>query len=759
MIVKFAEQSYAFGPWRPEMGRVFAAGYAFDSETALIDQERPWLTPPLVIGAAFGGDAGYFIPREQIAAFFDAHREVPVAMHNAPFDLAVIHLLAPSLDIYGWVDRNLVWDTQILHRLFMLASEGHTASLKGESTLERCVQVYLNGELPKDVLDSHGRPVRLSYGQWLNRPPQEIEPIYLEYLAKDVITTLAVLRDLRAKIAAILANSSGVWGYVSPSWLREQADKWGHLTHHIQLRGAIVLHEITADGLHLDVSRREELADHLSAMIVSQRQALAEHRYLPGQKGSNKALQAIFKQLQGEHPGLSFPTTGTGQISTAHDAIAELADVVPFVKALTEYRETEKLLGSFLGKMNREVLHPSFNVLARTGRTTSFGEINAQNLPTDDRVRSCFIPSPGHVFIDADYKTIELATLAQACMGQFELESQMAIAINAGRDLHTLVASAVTGSAECDVSKEERRKAKAINFGKPGGMSLQTLKLYAKANYGVELSDEAVDELSSAWLDLFPEMREFLGDSSNLGLGVAKLLGLTPESHYEHTRDRRFVGHPANAGRTSAPQAILGGMCLKVLKVPDPTTGDGLPYSQADIDYFWNRLEARIDILPRKLQGAAQNHQPSMKLQRAVMSLVGTSGVFTLTGRLRANASYCARHNTVFQGLAADGAKLAMWRLWRSGYRLVNFIHDQVLVEVPADADLMAKAQDIRRLMIEGMKAVVPDVNVDVSFAATDRWYKDAEAVYGSSGKVLLLWRPEPVEKDLKATTAVSAAA
>ncbi len=758
MNVGFADQSYPFRPWQPSLGRVFAAGYAFDSETALIDQERPWLTPPLVIGAAFGGDAGYFISREQIDAFFDAHREVPVAMHNAPFDLAVIHLLAPALDIYGWVDRNLVWDTQILHRLLTLASEGHTAGHGGESTLERCVQLYLNCQLPKDVLDSHGKPVRLSYGQWLNRPPGEIEPIYLEYLAKDVITTFAVFRELRAKIAAILANSSDVWGYVSPSWLREQADKWGCLTHHIQLRGAIVLHAITANGLHLDVSRREELADHLSAMIESQRQALAKHGYLPGQKGSAKALQSIFKRLQREHRGLSFPTTDTGQISTAHDAIAELADVVPFVKALTEYRETEKLLGSFLGKMNRGVLHPSFNVLARTGRTTSFGEINAQNLPTDDRVRSCFIPSPGHAFIDADYKTIELATLAQACMGQFGLESQMAIAINAGKDLHTLVAAAVTGSEECDVSKEERRKAKAINFGKPGGMSLQTLKLYAKANYGVDLSDEAVEGLSSAWLDLFPEMRKFLGDGSDLGLGVATLLGLTPESHYEHTGDRRFVNHPANAGRTSAPHAILGGMCLKVLKVPDPTTGDGLPYSQADIDYFWSRLQARIDMLPPKLQGAARDRQPSVPLQKAVMSLVGKAGVFTLTGRLRANASYCARHNTVFQGLAADGAKLAMWRLWRSGYRLVNFIHDQVLVEVPANADLMAKAQDIRRLMIEGMNAVVPDVNMDVSFAATDRWYKNAEAAYDSSGEHLLIWRPDAPEAP-NHTLAISAAA
>jgi hypothetical protein len=80
-------------------------------------------------------------------------------------------------------------------------------------------------------------------------------------------------------------------------------------------------------------------------------------------------------------------------------------------------------------------------------------------------------------------------------------------------------------------------------------------------------------------------------------------------------------------------------------------------------------------------------------LQRAALSLVDREPVFTLTGRLRANASYCARHNTVFQGLAADGAKLALWLLWRAGYRIVNFIHDEVLIEIPVDSRLDGTCQ------------------------------------------------------------------
>jgi hypothetical protein len=186
-------------------------------------------------------------------------------------------------------------------------------------------------------------------------------------------------------------------------------------------------------------------------------------------------------------------------------------------------------------------------------------------------------------------------------------------------------------------------------------------------------------------------------------------------------------------------------MCLKTLKNPDPRARKGEAYSTADIDYFWSRLEAKMDSLPLKFHQDILQRRPSVGLQREVMSLVGRAPVFTFSGRLRANATYSARHNTVFQGLAADGAKLALWLLWRAGYRIVNFVHDQVLIEVPAGSNLKEHAENIRALMIEGMKAVVPDVKTDVKYAAVDRWYKDAEAVFDSRGE-LVLWHPSPAK-------------
>ena len=120
--------------------------------------------------------------------------------------------------------------------------------------------------------------------------------------------------------------------------------------------------------------------------------------------------------------------------------------------------------------------------------------------------------------------------------------------------------------------------------------------------------------------------------------------------------------------------------------------------------------------------------------------------VITLTGRMRSDVSYTESHNTLFQGLAADGAKIALWLLLRASYRVVNCLHDEFLIEVPAGSDLLRHAQAIEALMLEAMKSVAPDVDAAVEFAAMSCWNKQAQAVYDEKGTRLLLWRP-PVTK------------
>ena len=367
--------------------------------------------------------------------------------------------------------------------------------------------------------------------------------------------------------------------------------------------------------------------------------------------------------------------------------------------------------------MAKGVLHPTFDVLKNTGRTSAFGDISSQNLPRDERIRNLFIPSPEHVFIDADYSAVEMVTLSQAMLSQFAGRSEMAKAINAGIDLHRLVASRLAGKPEAEITKEERQKAKAVNFGLPGGMGVMTLQGYART-CRIDLSESEAQRLVATWFSTFPEMEYFLEKTKNHGEEIARLLKIDCDTYSRATGQYK----PLEAGKID----MLGWMARKVFEEEIPQTKGGRLYSDAERNYFWTRLDAVAHRLNPKYHDAVRNRTPSKELAAAVSSLAGQADVLTLTGRLRAAATYCARHNTIFQGLAADGAKLAMWKLCRNGFRIVNFIHDEFLVEVPEQGDYTEAAETIKRLMIEGMREVVPNVRIDVEYTVSHRWNKKA---------------------------------
>ena len=101
-------------------------------------------------------------------------------------------------------------------------------------------------------------------------------------------------------------------------------------------------------------------------------------------------------------------------------------------------------------------------------------------------------------------------------------------------------------------------------------------------------------------------------------------------------------------------------------------------------------------------------------------SAIGPGGaVFTLTGRLRAAASFTSARNNLFQGVAADGAICALWLLWRAGFRIVAFVHDQVIIECPDDDQTAQRKEEIERLLIQGMHTVIPGMLVKVETVIT----------------------------------------
>jgi DNA polymerase I-like protein with 3'-5' exonuclease and polymerase domains len=712
--------------WTPAAGRVFESRYAYDTETTDIDDDHPSLLPALVVATACDGHRGVFLTRDTVLPFFEAHFGADLICHNAAFDLKVTQpLLGDRLDLYALVEAGKVWDTLILKRLLSLATLGHTA--RGEGSLADCARVHLGIELEKHGKDSQGRQVRTSFGLYLGRPFGDLPPEYLRYAAADPLVTWYLFWDLHRRVKDVLRSSRHVYGYVHEDWLKDVSRRFGPLTHHVQLRASIVVDALYANGIGIEQDRREEKARRVQALLKDSKERLRRRGYLVDQPGSAKALQSILSELKRNRPGLDLKRTESGQRwSTAEEDLTPLAAEDSFFADYAAYKTAEKLLSTYLRKMGRSRLHPRFGYLLQSGRTYCSGGFNLQNLPREkdtkdaaSTVRGCFVPAPDQVFIDSDFSQIELVVLAFAVEHQLGQHSVLAELVNCGQDVHRLIAANLLGKEPGEVTKEERNSVKPISFGRPGGMGVEGLRRVAKNSYGIELSTEQVQQRIDAYHRLCPELNAFLDDEVDTGQVLAEALHLTPRQY------RQAVGgyyDPCDP-EVDRPQAWLGHMLLKVLRDDTPLTQHGLgrPYSPEELAFFWDRAQELASRLSFKPELLAKLHarRADRQLSECVRTWAGRRPVFTLTGRLRAQTTFCSSRNTLFQGAAADGAILALWKVWRAGYKLVDFVHDQLVIESPADDQIPQRVSHVEGLMKEGMLQVIPGMEVRVETVVT----------------------------------------
>jgi DNA polymerase I-like protein with 3'-5' exonuclease and polymerase domains len=711
-----------FRLWTPHQGRVFDGLFAFDTETTRIDDDRPYLTPSLVLAAACDGQRGVFVPRKHIPAFFDAHAGLGFIAHNAAFDLKVTQaVVGDHLDLYAMVESNQVWDTQILHRLYTLATVGHTA--RGAAKLDDCVRAHLDLELPKDLKDAESRDVRTGFGRYLGRPFDEIPEIYLRYAAGDPLATWHLFWELNRLIKTVHKDADQAWGYIDDSWLRDVTRRFGPLTHHIQLRASIITNALRSNGIGTDTDRGAEKLARVQAVMGAAKERLRQHGYLVDQPGSVKAMQSILAKFTREHPEVELRLTDSGErFSTTKEDLAELAAEDEFFADYAIYRAAEKLVSTYLSKMSQARIYPNFGYLVETGRTSCSG-FTLQNLPKEkdetsaaSTIRGCFVPAEGMIFIDSDFSQIELVVLGYALDRQFGLGTTLRDLVNQS-DVHQLIAAAVLGKDPSEVTEPERNSAKPVSFGRPGGMGAERLRRVAKASYDKDLTLEEVDERIQAYHQLCPELDAFLTNEVDTGRALAEALNLTPARFYQAIDAYYDPSDPA----MHVPAGWLGGMLLKTLRDEAPATkkGTGRPYDPEEIAFFWDEAQ-RIPLkLKPKLLVKLESRQADRRLWKAVRDWAGRRLVFTVTGRLRARATFCSARNCVFQGAAADGAILGMWLVWRAGHRLVDFVHDQQVIEAPADERVPERIDEIERLMKDGMLMVVPGMNVKVKTVVT----------------------------------------
>jgi DNA polymerase-1 len=271
-----------------------------------------------------------------------------------------------------------------------------------------------------------------------------------------------------AQIAEYAAEDADVPLRLWPM-LHERLDRDGLLPLSDDLETPLVevLAEMEWNGVRVDVDRLAELSKQFAVRSQELAEQIEEIVGHPFNLASPKQLAEVLFQEIGLKP---IKRTKTGP-STDAAVLEELAALHPLPRLIVEHRQYAKLRGTYVDALPQLVnaktgrVHCSFNqVVAATGRL-SCSDPNLQNIPirTDEgrQIRSAFTAGePGWKLVAADYSQIELRVLAH-----FSEDETLCKAFAEGQDIHTLVASQVNGVRLDEVTSEQRRGAKAVNFG------------------------------------------------------------------------------------------------------------------------------------------------------------------------------------------------------------------------------------------------------------------------------------------------------
>ncbi|MGA9397072.1 MAG: DNA polymerase I [Anaerolineaceae bacterium] len=219
--------------------------------------------------------------------------------------------------------------------------------------------------------------------------------------------------------------------------------------------------------------------------------------------------------------------TASGHFSTSADILEELRGEHPIIAMILEYRELAKLKSTYVDALPLQLnpitcrIHTSFNQTgAVTGRLAS-SDPNLQNIPTrtelGHKVRQGFIASPDNVLLSVDYSQIELRIVAH-----MSKDEAMCAAFRANQDIHATTAAAIYNIPLDQITKDQRRHAKAINFGLIYGMSAFGL------SRSTDLTLAESEEFVKSYFKQFPGVKTFLDglrkSASELGY-VETLLG------------------------------------------------------------------------------------------------------------------------------------------------------------------------------------------------------------------------------------------
>jgi len=297
-----------------------------------------------------------------------------------------------------------------------------------------------------------------------------LDPTYSSHALPEV-----ALRRLNLKLSGNLAEAADVTGRMAVM-LRKEIDDQGLTSVYEEIDEPLVpvLARMEDAGVKIDLATLEQMSTKLQREAAAKARDIYERCGVEFNINSPKQLgDVLFNKL-----ALPIPVKyGKGKkISTAVDVLEGLAAEHEVPRLVLDYRQLTKLKSTYVDALPALIRSHSGRVHTTFGQTgTATGRLssanpNLQNIPIRTElgreIRAAFIAEPGHVLLAADYSQVELRLLAH-----FSKDKLLVEAFRRGDDIHTLTASQVFGVPPLMVTAEDRRKAKAVNFGIVYGLS------------------------------------------------------------------------------------------------------------------------------------------------------------------------------------------------------------------------------------------------------------------------------------------------
>ncbi|GAB3346506.1 DNA polymerase I [Lysobacter tyrosinilyticus] len=460
------------------IGRLQAAeAFAFDVETDSLDPMRAQL-----VGISFAVEPGH-------GAYLPLGHSYP----GAPIQLSSDIVLAALKPLFTDPGKRKIaqhgkYDLHVLRR--------HGIEVQGYADDTMLESFVYNATATRHDMDSLAKRYlgydTIKYEQVAGKGAKAISfsQVALDdatrYAAEDADVTLRLHRALAPKLAA------------EPALERVYRE--------IEMPLVPVLERVEANGVLIDADELRRQSNDLGKRMLAAQQKATE---LAGRSFSLDSPKQLGQLLFDELKLPALVKTPSGAPSTNEEALEAIADLHELPRVILDYRGLAKLRSTYTDKLPEMVnpetgrVHTSYHQAgAATGRLAS-NDPNLQNIPirTDDgrRIRDAFIAPAGRKIVSFDYSQIELRIMAH-----LSEDAGLLRAFESGADIHRATAAEVFGKALEEVSSNERRAAKAINFGLMYGMSAFGLA----RNLGIARG-EAQDYIA-LYFSRYPGVRDFM---------------------------------------------------------------------------------------------------------------------------------------------------------------------------------------------------------------------------------------------------------